>query len=143
MRMFTTKLRNGSILVDDSYNANLESMTAMLDVSQELIAGKMSVGLIIGDMLELGNLSKESHIKIAEMIKAINPAFCFCVGSQVKVIFDLLSKNSIKTALFDKAELVSKEIFKNDFDVLMLKGSRGIKLDLIAEEVIKKYGVFE
>ena len=47
------------ILIDDTYNANPESMTAALATLQQMRAGGRKI-FVAGDMLELGNVIRES-----------------------------------------------------------------------------------
>ncbi len=115
----------------DAYNANPTSMNAAVDT---FIEGKFSNKLmILGDMLELGNISYEEHLNIIE--KALN--------YQLETIF----VGNIFFELSDKYKTVKQfHFFKNYEEVIswfsnnqpknkniLVKGSRGIKLEKIVE----------
>lgn len=115
----------------DAYNANPTSMNAAVDT---FIEGKFSNKLmILGDMLELGNISYEEHLNIIE--KALN--------NQLETIF--VGNNFFE--LSDKYKTVKQlHFFKNHEEVIswfsnnqpknkniLVKGSRGIKLEKIIE----------
>jgi UDP-N-acetylmuramoyl-tripeptide--D-alanyl-D-alanine ligase len=70
---------SGVRLIDDTYNANPASMKAALKVFQSLRQGTRG-GLILGDMLELGNQSTEAHREIGRMIGEMGVDYLLCLG---------------------------------------------------------------
>lgn len=56
----------GTTLVDSSYNANLDSMEAILNMFNQIQADKKWA--VLGDMLEQGKFEKEEHEKLASLI---------------------------------------------------------------------------
>ena len=60
-RMDITELENGVKVINDAYNASLESMKASLGVLSEFKENRKIA--ILGDMFELGKYSKELHKK--------------------------------------------------------------------------------
>jgi len=73
-------------LVDDTYNANPESMTAGLKTVSRAFHGKRVI-LVLGDMLELGDLSREAHERIGrDLVASINPSYLITVGHEAKYI---------------------------------------------------------
>lgn len=64
MRMNVKELTNGITLLDDAYNANPQSMKASLEVLKERRSVKRVA--VLGDMLELGELSESAHRGIGE-----------------------------------------------------------------------------
>ena len=56
-------------IIDSSYNANLDSMTVILEMFDNIIAGKKWI--IAGDMLEQGKGERQEHEKLAEVISKI------------------------------------------------------------------------
>src|SRR3989344_6302645 len=59
----------GTTIIDSSYNANLDSMTAILDMFDNIKAEKKWI--IAGDMLEQGEGERQEHEKLAEVISQI------------------------------------------------------------------------
>ena len=65
-RMDITELENGVKVINDAYNASLESMKASLGVLSEFKENRKIA--ILGDMFELGKYSKELHKKVGEEV---------------------------------------------------------------------------
>ncbi len=72
-RLFPIQLAENQLLLDDSYNANVGSMTAAVQVLAEMPGYRV---LVVGDMAELGAESEACHIQVGEAAKAagIDPA---------------------------------------------------------------------
>jgi UDP-N-acetylmuramoyl-tripeptide--D-alanyl-D-alanine ligase len=60
-RLVPCRTRQGARLIDDSYNANPSSMTAGIDVLTQLPG---EAWLVMGDMGELGDSARSSHVEI-------------------------------------------------------------------------------
>ncbi len=70
---------SGATIVDDSYNANPDSVRAAIDFLV-LQAGKKI--LVLGDMGELGEWVNQSHQQVGEYAKAQKLDAIFCVGEK-------------------------------------------------------------
>ena len=118
-------------IIDDSYNANLLSMTSSLENIQALKKNqpKKSFVLIIGDMLELGNHSKLSHKKLIPIVQKINPRCLITVGNFSKIISESLKKTICCYSFKNVDELIVKffSIIKHK-DTVLIKGSNGTGL---------------
>ncbi len=134
-RLQTKKGILGVRLIDDTYNANPASMKAALEVFQSLRQGARG-GLVLGDMLELGNQSTEAHKKIGRMIGEMGVDFLLCLGP--------LSEEMLKEAKSgirppQKAFWASnhKEVIDllpdiiREGDWLLVKGSHGLDMESI------------
>jgi UDP-N-acetylmuramoyl-tripeptide--D-alanyl-D-alanine ligase len=121
--------KHGSItLINDTYNANSDSMLSALD-SIEAIECKGKKILIIADMLELGTSSIKEHQKIGKAISSNNCDYLLTYGDLAKIIHqkasvDMKYHYEQKNILSEYAsELISKG------DVVLVKGSRGMKME--------------
>lgn len=65
-RMAVCPLPGGGVLIDDSYNANIDSMTASLATLPTLAAGRRSV-VVVSEMLELGESSAADHAATGDL----------------------------------------------------------------------------
>jgi UDP-N-acetylmuramoyl-tripeptide--D-alanyl-D-alanine ligase len=132
---------NQNTLILDAYNANPSSMKAAIenfyDMSGEnLPAGQAGKWLILGDMRELGKYEVEEHKKILELIAERKFKNVILVGEVfAKAVMEInpagnsiLFKNSDELASRLKAEPLSKNP-----SLILIKGSRGIKLEKIVE----------
>lgn len=120
------------VLINDCYNANPDSMALSLKVLQSYknIGKKYA---ILGDMLELGESSKAEHIEILKTASSVAD-LVLVYGNNMLTASKELNLNNIhhfddKNALFNYLlNLIGTD------DVLLVKGSRGMKM----EEIIKK-----
>src|SRR5690606_12966605 len=66
-RNMLVDLKSGAKLIFDGYNANPDSMKALIEnLSQITEAGKRFV--ILGDMFEMGNLAEELHHELGQFV---------------------------------------------------------------------------
>ena len=65
-RLFPVQLAENQLLLDDSYNANVGSMTAAVQVLSEMPGYRV---LVVGDMAELGAESEACHVQVGEAAK--------------------------------------------------------------------------
>ena len=116
-------------LVMDAYNANPTSMKAAID-SFAMLNGDSKLA-IIGDMLELGSEKENEHLKIINLLKQKKIQEVFLVGS----IFSSVNNGVFKT-FKDSASLklfLDENPIKNK--TILIKGSRGIKLEIIMQSL--------
>ncbi|WP_068672477.1 UDP-N-acetylmuramoyl-tripeptide--D-alanyl-D-alanine ligase [Oceanobacillus sp. Castelsardo] len=139
MRFELLKGKNEVSIINDAYNASPTSMKAAIEVVKEM-DGFMDKVLILGDVLELGQLSESLHETIAEVIEApISVLFTF--GSMSKVISNKVKEdkgNKIKTAHFDSKEklLEALQPFLNNQSLVLFKASRGLKFETFVNELV-------
>jgi UDP-N-acetylmuramoyl-tripeptide--D-alanyl-D-alanine ligase len=131
------KMPTGTMVLFDGYNANPESMTALLKNLYELEAmGKKF--LILGEMLELGSESPSAHREIGELVGKINVDGLWFIGEHHKdVETGLRSTGFANPAFFsDKFDPAISQQIKSELspqDVVAIKASRGTKLETVLE----------
>ena len=112
-------------LILDAYNANPSSMKAMLNsFANQQYKNKLC---ILGDMLELGRESEKEHLDIIKLTNQLE-LDCIFVGE----IFNSLTENGFKTRNELAKNIQEKNIHKK---TILLKGSRGIGLELLIEHL--------
>lgn len=74
--------KNGLQIVDSSYNAHLISMASILDMAKRMHAEHK--WLIIGDIVDQGEITEEEHKKLASMIAEVEPEKVILVGRRTK-----------------------------------------------------------
>ncbi|MDP3436303.1 MAG: UDP-N-acetylmuramoyl-tripeptide--D-alanyl-D-alanine ligase [Bacteroidales bacterium] len=120
-------------LIVDAYNANPTSMRASLENFRAMRCE--NTGLIIGDMLELGEDSQKEHKGILEYIKEINPGLLFFVGNEFAQAAACDNYFTSKALFFkDSYELrahLERETPLNT--TILIKGSRGTRLERVLE----------
>ena len=123
-----TERRN--IVIIDCYNANPSSM----EVAIENITSKHSERnlLILGDMLELGEWSHDEHCRILELATQVENAELLLVGSEFTKAAHALGIGA--TCCVDSTEAADWVAQSKISDTtILLKGSRGIKLEKVIE----------
>lgn len=127
-------------IIDDSYNANPTSLKSGLDSLKKLLDLKpenTAVGLILGDMLELGDESEEMHQESMEYAhETICPSSFYYVGKNFSIedyapnsdsnYFNFLSADELIGP--DKSAL---ERMVKECDFIYLKASNAIGLDRV------------
>ena len=133
-RMEIDKIHNIT-LINDSYNANLDSMNNAIKYLGLLTGRKIAV---LGDMLELGEYTEELHRKVADTIINNKIDIVITIGNYSKYIEDELNKNNYNNVFsFDNnndAFNKLKEIIK-DYDNILFKASNSMKLFDLCNDV--------
>lgn len=114
-------------IIDSSYNANLSSMSTILNMMKQLDVDNK--WLILGDMLEQGNVEKEEHEKLAQVISDINSNHIILLGPRnIKYTYPKLKNLINKTPIFttDSPREVLSYISTNieGGETLLFKGGR-------------------
>ena len=119
-------------IITDYYNSNPESLKASLEYLK-LLSGRKKVA-IIGDMLELGENSQALHEGVIHTIIHSGAQSVFLVGKNAKYIYELLPSEVHKEYFDDVEALINNidELFQGN-ELILIKGSRGIKLDRIIQ----------
>ncbi|MCB0421532.1 MAG: UDP-N-acetylmuramoyl-tripeptide--D-alanyl-D-alanine ligase [Bdellovibrionales bacterium] len=131
-------LENGTTALFDAYNANPESMSALIKSFYEMqVQGKKVA--ILGEMLELGTESDSKHRFLGETLGNTDIDLVWFIGPHAKSF-----EEGIKSSMFEKTYFLSdtyeqglaKKIgsMLNSNDVVVLKGSRGMKLEQVLKE---------
>jgi UDP-N-acetylmuramoyl-tripeptide--D-alanyl-D-alanine ligase len=115
----------GVTFIDDSYNANPASMRAALKLFSTFNAPRKI--LVLGDMLELGETSKEEHRSLGPVIEQVGVDLVVLVGSGMGSVVGDFSAIRIPDATnLDKVT----SLLQQD-DLVLLKGSRDLRLERI------------
>ena len=124
-------------IIDDTYNANLESCVAAIDYLMAF-AGDGRKIVVFGDMLELGDASKEQHEKLGLKCSEASLDAVFTIGQEMKYTQSVIKGVPINMYYDDRGALVSylKSELK-DNDKILFKGSRGMKMENILSEVFE------
>ena len=138
-RMDITKLRNGVTIINDSYNASFDSMQMLLNYLSNFTAKRRIA--VLGDMLELGEFSKELHEKVGKEVAKNNVDILIVSGENSKYIAEKAIKdgmNKENVYYFDNGDKIYNFIKKiwRDGDCILFKASNGMKFFEIADKLI-------
>ena len=132
-------------LIDDAFNSNPASLAAALDV---LIAatpqdqvGRISGGrriAVLGDMLELGPTETQLHLAIARHPGLATVTTVHCVGPRMAALHQALPRAQRGQWVASAPELATQARSLVDAgDVVLVKGSKGIKVSLVVDALRK------
>jgi UDP-N-acetylmuramoyl-tripeptide--D-alanyl-D-alanine ligase len=134
LRLFAVPGPNGSLLLDDTYNAAPPSMIAALNLLAELEGRRIAV---LGDMLELGEFEERGHrmvgVRAAEVVDEL-----VTIGERARWIADeAMRAGLVPTAVTQLADVAEATEFLRgrvgSGDVVLIKGSRALHMeDLVA-----------
>ena len=123
--------------IDDTYNANLESTVAAIDYLTGFSGNGRRI-LIFRDMFELGNESKNQHIKVGQKCAESDLDLVFTVGNETVATHESIFSGPDHMHFSTKEDLIKElrtEIM--DGDKILVKGSRGMAMETIIETLMK------
>ncbi len=126
---------NGIKIINDAYNASPQSMEAAINVLMD-VADKNRTIAVLGDMLELGDISIKAHKDVGMFAVSKDVSYIVAVGEQGKNIAEgALAAGTSKARVlhFENNSDAGKFLleFVKPGDVLLVKGSRGMKMEEI------------
>ena len=136
LRLLLTPGVNGSTILDDHYNSNPKSSFAALALLEELPATRRIA--VLGDMLELGDYEEEGHQLVGRRVIDVVDIL-YTLGPRARIIAEeaLRLKPELPVFSFDnETELVA--VVRDATlpgDLLLVKGSRGLKMETIVEDL--------
>ena len=138
-RMEMKKSKNGATIINDCYNANYDSMKAALDYVGKL-PNKRKIA-VLGDMLELGEYSKELHEKVGKVVVKNKIDLLICVGKEVtymaqQAIVDGMSKEKIFLCNNNEEAIQILQQKLQPEDIVLLKASNGMNFTQICDAII-------
>lgn len=128
---------NGMItIIDDTYNANLESTVAAIDYLKAFSGNGQRI-FVFGDMFELGDLSQDQHRRVGEKCNEAGLSAVFTVGEATVTTDAIITYSELHRHFDNKDDLLTslKSIVK-DGDKVLVKGSRGMKMETIVEAML-------
>lgn len=131
---------NQCLILNDSYKSNPQSALAAVDTMEEFdIPYKLAV---LGDMLELGETSDMIHYTLGKDISSYHLQEVLTIGDMACYIAQGARDNMEHTLVrhfTDKEELLNYlRPYMHKECMLLVKGSRGMKLDEVVDELVKE-----
>ncbi len=133
----------GLKIINDCYNANPSSMLAALETVHAMKRNRKSVA-ILGDMLELGETSDSAHRRLGEAVACKSFDYLFVCGQYARKVVEgaLDARMTMKQAKQmntkeDVVDAIVNLIAMGELktgDLVLLKGSRGMRMETIIEQ---------
>jgi UDP-N-acetylmuramoyl-tripeptide--D-alanyl-D-alanine ligase len=145
MASFQMKMHRGEIvrrgtitMIDDTYNANPDSMNKSLHALAEGYSGKGMVA-VLGEMLELGENSQALHAEVGALVKELGCEALYAYGPQAKAYLEGFGYEGEEAGshFFNDhtimAEALNKKYRGKENTVMLFKGSRGMAMEKVLE----------
>lgn len=127
---------NGAQLIDDTYNANPDSVRAAIDVLADMSGDGV---LVLGDMGEVGDNGIQFHAEIGEYARERGIGHFFTFGNMARSAADAYGKTARHFTEMDAMNHVLKDMLAPEMTVLV-KGSRFMKMERVVEQLMEREG---
>ena len=132
-----------ALLIDDSYNANEDSFSEAVTALRRILPdGRL--GVIAGEMAELGKESEAAHRRLGELIARENYEVLALAGDKLAEQIKAGYTESTRTKIFQApdAEDLRKTLMTagiiEELDGILVKGSRSAQMDIISDALKEK-----
>ena len=128
-------------IVDDSYNASPGSVLAALDLLAGMPGRRIAV---LGEMLELGDGHDEGHERVGAAAAALVDRLVVVGDGAAGIAAARATRAGERRASSRRrtgpAALAALEATLRDGDVVLVKASRGVELDLLVDDLVAALG---
>ncbi len=136
-------LGNGTLVIDDTYNANPASMRAALSSLAEIaIPDRRRTVVVLGEMKELGPLAETEHVALGEQIAETKVRLAISCGGLMDRAIECAAARGISThkarSVEEAAEIALREVRAGD--AVLVKGSRSVGTERVVDALIKACG---
>ncbi len=136
MRLELKKGVRNCLIINDSYNSDLNSLSIALDfLNQQAAANNLSKTLVLSDILQSGMTTDELYQSVSELVINKNIQKIIGIGSDISKHTDKFS--FIENEFFNSTEsfLKSGSIFNFSNEIVLLKGSRKFQFETISSKI--------
>lgn len=139
LRLVSRRGRDGTMILDDCYNASPDSVRAALALLASTEGRRIAV---LGDMLELGDIEAEGHRQVGR-VAAQSCDFLVTVGQRALDIAQAaaeagLPDAAIETVPDNARAIAALERIVAAGDVILVKGSRGMAMEEIVSSLLER-----
>lgn len=140
MRLRVSKLGD-TILIEDCYNANPQSVGAALEVLEHCDVVESRVAFL-GDMLELGSSAQAQHEAIGRRVGALVNRLVAVGPLGEHVASGASAVGQARIWRFETAAKAREALFDivEHGDTILVKGSRAMAMETICQEIVRRYG---
>jgi len=142
-RLFPVELTGGILLLDDTYNANPESVESSLKTARQLAdQRKVMLVLVLGEMRELGQLSPSLHRQIGEAAAAQAPELLIAVAGDAALLCEAARARGVQAEFVADADAAAALLLARLLApaVVLVKASRGVRAEKVVQKLIAALG---
>jgi UDP-N-acetylmuramoyl-tripeptide--D-alanyl-D-alanine ligase len=141
-RALLKRLGDDIVLLDDTYNANPQSMQAALDTLAEVAQDGRRMVAILGEMRELGSIAEREHEALGDALARAGVKIAIGCGGLVDRSLDRAAAAGVAVlrgrTTAEAAELARKEVRSGD--AVLLKGSRATAVETVLAVLEREHG---
>jgi murE/murF fusion protein len=134
-RMQTHRLSNQRVLIDDSYNANPDSVRAAIDVLATLPAPRV---LVLGDMGEVGDNGPEMHREVGAYARERGVEHLLTLGEATRESARAFGASGV---MGTSSEQLCEMLCALSAKSVLVKGSRFMRMERIVKDYLKTTGI--
>jgi UDP-N-acetylmuramoyl-tripeptide--D-alanyl-D-alanine ligase len=139
-RMVAIPMDAGGLVLDDTYNANPESMAAARDTLASVAEGRRRVA-VLGDMLELGDHAQAAHEDVGRAAARAGLAVLVACGPSAQAVADGaiaggLEPGAIEVTPDSRAGADRVRARVQSGDIVLVKGSRGMRMEMVVAALV-------
>lgn len=123
---------NGALVIDDTYNANPDSVRAAIDVLAQMSAPRI---LVLGEMGEVGDDGRQYHEEIGAYARAKSIEYVLTLGDLTRHTASAFGAGARHYDSVEELNNALAEIFTADATVLV-KGSRFMKMERVVQHLL-------
>ncbi len=131
-RLNIKKLRQGGLLIDDTYNANLHSVKAAIDVLSQYKGERI---FILGELAEVGSALAEHYQEIGNYAKSKEIDCFYSCGSEVELASQSFGNKAQHFNNQEQLTDVVSQLLTSKTKVLV-KGSRSSHMENVVESLL-------
>jgi len=136
------RLRRGIMVVDDSYNSSPPALASVLETLR-LSDPRGRRVLVMGDMLELGPMKTALHREAGRRAGAAGVQMLMSVGAMAKETAEAARKKGVgEVHYYGDSATCAKSIgdFLSDGDLIVVKGSRDVRMGRVVRALLEQFG---
>lgn len=143
-RLQPLQLADGTLVIDDTYNANPASVRAAISIAREVAdmrGGRLH--LVLGEMRELGAWSRAEHARLAQEITQCRPASVSAIAGEARCWAQTGAVPPQFQAFYadSRAAALVVPTWIEAGDVVLVKASRGVRAELVVEALVAARGL--
>lgn len=139
-RLERRRRHDGLLLLDDSYNANPDSMEAGLETLGQVSAGRPTIA-VLGEMLELGPQARAAHRHIGAAAAQSGIKALFCCGNHADAYAEGARGAGLEVIVTAASSSQLAPLVKGAVTadmVVLVKGSRGARMERVVEALLQR-----
>lgn len=129
-RMQIHHLADGKVVIDDTYNANPDSVIAAIDVLKRFPGPS---ALVLGAMGEVGANSAVMHAEVGAYAVVNGVSRAFTIGEDTKFTVQVFGD---KGQFFETVEDLLQALLAADMKTILIKGSRSMRMERVVQSLL-------